>query len=168
MRSPLQCTMTNIKGTPVDLSKYLSRVVVIVNTASECGYTPQYRALQKLYDDYQSMGLTILGFPSNDFGNQEPLTNPQVAQFCETQFGVKFPMFAKVHVKGDNISDLYKLLTTPQGNPKHHGPVAWNFEKFVIGRNGQVNARFSSAVDPLSETFIETLMEEIDKQPILK
>jgi glutathione peroxidase len=122
-------------------------VVLIVNVASECGYTPQYEGLQALHKRYASRGLRILGFPSNDFGGQEPGTDSQIATFCKNNYGVEFDMFSKIKVIGSDKAPLYRTLTS---TPKFSGDISWNFEKFLIGRDGQVIGRYKSAVEPLS------------------
>jgi glutathione peroxidase len=119
--------------------------------ASQCGYTPQYEGLEELHKRYASRGLRLLGFPSNDFGEQEPGTNSEIADFCKKNFGVEFDMFSKIRVVGNSKAPLYKYLTSAQTNPKFAGEIEWNFEKFLIGRNGQVIARFKSPVEPLSK-----------------
>ncbi len=147
----LNFTMKSIDGRSVDLSKYQGRVVLMVNVASECGYTPQYEGLEELHKRYSAKGLSILGFPANDFGAQEPGTDPEIAQFCKQNYGVQFDMFSKIVVRGQGQSPLYKYLTT---HPKFPGDVDWNFEKFLIGRNGEVIGRFKSPVEPLSKQMI--------------
>src|SRR6266481_6308125 len=134
----LDFTMKSIDGRPVDLSKYQGRVVLMVNVASECGFTPQYEGLEDLHKKYAAKGLSILGFPANEFGAQEPGTNKEIAQFCKQNYSVEFDMFSKIIVKGAGQAPLYKYLTT---HPKFRGDVAWNFEKFLIGRNGEVIGR---------------------------
>ncbi|MFM8891531.1 MAG: glutathione peroxidase, partial [Planctomycetia bacterium] len=132
-------------GTPVDLGSYKGKVVLIVNVASRCGYTPQYAGLQKLYETYKDKGLVVLGFPANEFGAQEPGTDPQISEFCSSKYGVTFDMFSKIVVKGADKAPLYKALTegsTPAGE------VAWNFEKFLVGRDGAIVGRFKSGVAP--------------------
>jgi glutathione peroxidase len=154
----LSFTMTSLDGHAVDLSKYQGRVVLMVNVASECGYTPQYAGLQKLHQKYASKGLSVLGFPANDFGAQEPGTDGEIAQFCKQNYGVEFDMFSKIVVKGSGQAPLYRYLTT---HPKFAGDVAWNFEKFLISRNGEVIARFASEDEPTSKqmmTAIETAL----------
>ena len=141
----LNFTMNSIDGKPIDLSKYQGRVVLMVNVASQCGYTPQYQGLEDLHKKYVVKGLSILGFPANDFGAQEPGTNSEIAQFCKQNYGVQFDMFSKIVVKGTGQAPLYKYLTT---HPRFRGDVAWNFEKFLIGRNGEVIGRFKSEVEP--------------------
>jgi glutathione peroxidase len=150
----LNFTMDTIDGRSVDLSKYQGRVVLMVNVASECGFTPQYEGLQDLHKKYAAKGLSILGFPANDFGAQEPGTNKEIAQFCKQNYGVEFDMFSKIVVKGAGQAPLYKYLTT---HPKFRGDVAWNFEKFLIGRNGEVIGRFKSEVEPLSTPMISAI-----------
>lgn len=147
----LDFTMKSIDGRPVDLSKYQGRVVLMVNVASQCGYTPQYEGLEELHRKYAAKGLSVLGFPSNDFGAQEPGSDPEIADFCKKNYGVEFDMFSKIVVRGSGQSPLYKYLTT---HPKFSGQVDWNFEKFLIGRNGEVIGRFKSDVEPLSKPMM--------------
>jgi glutathione peroxidase len=159
--SVLNFTMNNLDGKPVALSKYQGKVVLIVNTASKCGYTPQYKQLQALHEKYADKGLAILGFPSNDFGQQEPGTDQQIAEFCKRNYGVKFDMFSKVVVKGDKQCPLYKFLTSPETDPKHAGEIKWNFEKFLISRDGTIVNRFNSKVTPDSEEMINAIEAEL-------
>jgi len=147
----LSFTMDSINGKPIDLSKYQGRVVLMVNVASQCGYTPQYEGLEELHKKYAAKGLSILGFPANDFGAQEPGTNGEIAQFCKQNYGVEFDMFSKIVVKGSDQAPLYKYLTS---HPKFRGEVGWNFEKFLVSRNGEVIGRFKSEVEPLSKERI--------------
>jgi glutathione peroxidase len=142
-------TVQTLAGETVSLSKYRGSVLLIVNTASECGYTPQYAGLQRLYDKYAARGLVVVGFPSNDYGGQEPGDAEQIASFCKKNYGVTFPMMAKVHAKGAEIAPIYKTLTqeTPDGIK---GDVRWNFTKFLVDVNGKVVARFESKVEPES------------------
>ncbi len=161
----LDFRMTGIDGKPVDLSQFQGKVVLLVNVASECGYTPQYEPLQALYKKYARDGLVIVGVPSNDFGKQEPGTNEEIAKFCKGNYGVEFPMLAKVTVKpGPQQAPLYKFLTTKETNPKFAGPIRWNFEKFLIGRDGSVVARFASAVDPSTREFEDRIRAELQKK----
>jgi glutathione peroxidase len=148
--SALSFTMNSLDGKPVNLSKYQGQVVLMVNVASECGYTPQYAGLQALHKKYAGKGLRILGFPANDFGRQEPGTDAQIAEFCQKNYGVEFDMFSKIVVKGTGQAPLYHFLTSKDTDPKFSGDVAWNFEKFLIGRNGDVIGRFVSSVEPES------------------
>ncbi len=137
-------TANSLDGTPKSLSEYKGKVLVVVNTASECGFTPQYAGLEKLYESYKDKGVVVLGFPSNDFGGQEPGTAEQIRTFCTTKFHVTFPMFEKVKTKGAGQSPVYKFLTSGHGEPK------WNFHKYVVGKDGQVRAAFPSDVTPES------------------
>lgn len=159
--SVLDLTVKNIKGQDVNLSEYKGKVLLVVNTASECGFTPQYEGLEKLHETYADQGLVILGFPSNDFGKQEPGTNEEIAEFCTSTYKVKFPMFSKVVVKGPEQCELYKKLTS---TPKLEGPVKWNFEKFLISRDGQVVARFPSAAAPESPKVVQQIEHELAKK----
>ena len=143
--SPLAGEVKKIDGSAVDLSKYKGKVVLIVNVASRCGYTPQYAGLQKLYDAYKDKGLVVLGFPANEFGAQEPGSDAEIASFCSSKYGVTFDMFSKIVVKGPNKAPLYKALTEGATPP---GEVSWNFEKFLIGRDGTIVGRYKSAVAP--------------------
>jgi glutathione peroxidase len=133
-----QFTMQDIYGNDVPLSNYKGKVLLIVNVASECGYTPQYTNLQALYEKYKDKGLVVLGFPANDFGAQEPGTNEEIMNFCSTKFGVSFPMFAKITVAGDGQHPLYQFLTQKDLNGVLDSKVKWNFQKFLIGREGQL------------------------------
>jgi glutathione peroxidase len=160
----LNFKMNSLAGQPVDLSRYQGKVVLIVNVASECGYTPQYKGLQALHEKHAAQGLAILGIPSNDFGGQEPGTNEKIANFCKQNYGVQFDMFAKVAVKGKEQTPLYKFLTGKDTNPGLAGPVRWNFEKFLIGRDGAVVARFASDVEPDSDELMRALLAELAKK----
>jgi glutathione peroxidase len=146
----LNFTMNSLGGQPVNLSKYQGRVVLMVNTASECGYTYQYEGLQALHKKYAAQGLSVLGFPSNDFGQQEPGSNAEIQQFCKANYGVEFDMFSKIDVLGDSKAPLYRFLTSKSTNPQWAGDVSWNFEKFLIDREGRIVGRFLSAVEPMS------------------
>jgi glutathione peroxidase len=157
----LNFTMNSLDGKPVDLSKYAGKVVLIVNVASKCGYTPQYKQLQALHEKFADKGLTILGFPANDFGKQEPGTNEEIASFCAKNYGVEFDMFAKVAVTGDDKCALYEFLTSEKTDPDHAGEVKWNFEKFLIGRNGEIVNRFRSKVEPSSEEMVKAIETEL-------
>ncbi len=160
----LNFKMQGLDGKTVDLAQFQGKVVLLVNVASECGFTPQYKPLQALYQKYGKDGLVIVGVPSNDFGKQEPGSNAEIAAFCKKEYGVTFPMLAKVTVKGEGQTPLYKFLTSKDTNPKFAGPIRWNFEKFLIGRNGEVVARFASDVDPASEEFERALRNELAKK----
>jgi glutathione peroxidase len=156
----LNFTMNSLDGKPVNLTKYQGNVVLMVNVASECGYTPQYEGLQALHKKYAGRGLRILGFPSNDFGAQEPGTNQEIAEFCKNNYGVEFDMFSKITVVGGNKAPLYRTLTS---TPRFSGEVSWNFEKFLIGRDGQVVGRFKSAVEPLSAEMTRAIEAALGK-----
>jgi glutathione peroxidase len=137
-------TMKTIDGKDRSLADFRGQVVLVVNTASECGFTPQYAGLEKLHERFAPNGFAVIGFPSNDFGAQEPGSEADIKTFCSTKYGVTFPMFAKIPVKGPDKHPLYAFLTSaPQP-----GEVKWNFTKFLVGKNGQVIARFESAVEP--------------------
>ena len=134
--------MEDINGDPVPLSEYQGDVILIVNVASKCGYTPQYAGLQKLYEKYKDKGFTILAFPSNEFGYEEPGTNEEIREFCETNYGVTFPIFAKITVLTESASPLYRFLT------KDRPEIKWNFEKFLIDREGNIVKRYKSKAEP--------------------
>jgi len=156
----LNFTMDSLDGKPVNLSKYQGSVVLIVNVASACGYTPQYEGLQALHQKYASRGLRILGFPSNDFGGQEPGTNAEIGEFCKKNYGVEFDMFSKITVVGKNQAPLYRTLTT---TPGFSGNIEWNFEKFLLNRDGKVIARFKSPVEPLSAEMTKAIEAALGK-----
>jgi glutathione peroxidase len=135
---------TSIDGEPKNLSAYQGKVLLVVNVASQCGYTPQYAGLQKLYTTYHDRGLEVLGFPSNDFGQQEPGTEAEIKHFCSSRFGVSFPLFSKTKVTGPDKDPVYSFLTKSTGGAE----VGWNFEKFLVNRQGLVIGRFPSSVRP--------------------
>ncbi len=159
----LNFKMKSLQGKEVDLSKYQGKVVMVVNVASRCGATPQYDQLQDLHDKYSEKGLSILGFPCNQFGAQEPGSSEDIAKFCKDNYKVTFDMFDKVDVNGDNASPLYKLLTSPETDPKFSGKIGWNFEKFLIGRNGEIVARFKTGVKPDAPEVIKAIEAELAK-----
>jgi glutathione peroxidase len=138
-------TMKNIDGQETQLASYKGRVVLIVNVASQCGFTPQYTGLESLYEKYKDRGLVLVGVPANNFGQQEPGTDAEIKQFCSRKYNVTFPMLSKVSVKGPDITPLYQYLTTAEG-----GDVKWNFTKFLIGKDGKVIGRFEPKVTPES------------------
>ena len=148
--SVLEYTLNSIDGKPEPLAQYKGKVVMIVNVASYCGYTPQYEGLEKIYERYKDQGFVILGFPANNFGAQEPDNNETIKAFCTRKYNVSFPMFAKISVKGEDKHPLYQFLTDKQANPSTGGEIQWNFTKFLVGRDGKVIARFESAVTPES------------------
>lgn len=140
--------MQTLDGKSVNLKKYEGKVVLIVNTASECGLTPQYTELQKLHEKYKDQGLVVLGFPCNQFGTQEPGSSKEISEFCTKNYGVTFDMFEKVEVNGDGACELYQTLTGMDLKPKGSGKVSWNFEKFLIDRQGKPVARFEPKTAP--------------------
>ena len=141
-------TLNSIDGQATPLSTFKGKVVLLVNVASRCGYTPQYAALESLYERYKDRGFVILGIPANNFGAQEPGTNQEIKTFCTSKYHVSFPMMAKVSVKGSDIIPLYQFLTDKTTNPSTGGEIGWNFTKFLVDENGKVVARFDSAVTP--------------------
>jgi len=145
----------DIKGADTTLAAYRGKVLLIVNVASKCGFTKQYTGLEALYAKYKDQGLVVLGFPCNQFGGQEPGTEEQIAEFCSTKFDVKFPLFAKVEVNGPGRHPLYTALSGETA--KFPGKIGWNFNKFLVGRDGQVIARYESKVAPESEDLIKAV-----------
>ncbi len=145
--------LTSIEGVKLDLKKYKGKKILIVNTASKCGFTPQYEELQKLSEQYKNK-VVVIGFPANNFGEQEPGLNVSIKEFCKKNFGVTFPLSEKVSVKGDDISPLFAYLTSAE-NPDFIGEVKWNFEKFLLDENGKLVHRYRSAVKPLSEEIVK-------------
>jgi len=155
-------TLDDIDGKPVKLDQYKEKVLLLVNVASRCGYTGQYEGLQKLYTKYKDQGFSILGFPANNFGGQEPGTDEEIKSFCKLNYGVTFPMFSKISVKGEDKHPLYVYLTEKSG-PKIQGEISWNFNKFLIDGNGRVITRFNQKVTPESQEMtskIEKALEE--------
>lgn len=155
-------TLASIDGEKTPLAAYKGKVILMVNVASKCGYTPQYTGLQALYEKYKDRGLVILGFPANNFGAQEPGTDAEIKTFCSTKYSVTFPMFSKVSVKGDDTTPLYQYLTR-DANPAVAGEVKWNFTKFLVDKHGKVVGRFEPAVTPESAEMsaaIEKLLKQ--------
>jgi glutathione peroxidase len=159
----LRFTMKSLGEDDVNLSQYQGKVILMVNTASKCGNTPQYAPLEALYKKYADQGFVILGFPSNDFGHQEPGTDVEISEFCTKYYGVTFPMFSKVDVKGDNICDLYKFLTSTDTDPEHAGTITWNFEKFLIGKDGTIVARFKPKTKPDTQDVVSAIEAALAK-----
>lgn len=157
-----QIPFKTMDGKDSSLKDYTSKVILVVNVASQCGNTPQYAGLEKLYRQYGSEGFVILGFPCNDFGAQEPGTNEEIKSFCTSKYEVSFPIFDKIHVKGAEQAPLYAALTG--SGAKFPGDVKWNFGKFLIGRNGEVIARFEPGIKP-DNTAIITAIEDALKAP---
>ncbi len=147
------------------LARYSGKVVVIVNVASKCGYTSQYEQLQELHEKYSEQGLAILGFPCNQFLWQEPGSAEEIQQFCRLNYGVTFDMFVKVEVKGKNACELYRFLTSLDTKPKGAGKIGWNFEKFIVDRNGFVVARFGSSTKPDAPAVVSVIESELAKEP---
>lgn len=154
--------MTDIDGKQVNLGAYKNKVALIVNTASKCGYTPQYEALQNVYDKYKDKGFTILGFPANNFGGQEPGSNEEIKEFCTLKFKVSFPMFAKISVKGEDQDAFYNFLTGE--NAKFPGDITWNFEKFLVNGNGEIIARFAPKIKPDAPEVIEAIEKALNEK----
>ena len=151
-------TLPSIDGAPAPLSAYKGKVALIVNVASQCGYTPQYAGLEKLYEKYKDKGFVVLGFPANNFGAQEPGTNDEIKTFCTRNYNVTFPMYSKISVKGSDKAPLYKFLTDSAG-----GEVKWNFTKFLVDENGKVISRFESAVEPDSSELAGAVEKALRK-----
>lgn len=176
-----QIPLYRIDGSQTSLADFKGKVLLIVNVASECGLTPQYAGLEALYEQYRDQGLEVLGFPANEFGAQEPGSNPEILQFCTTRFGVKFPMFEKIVVKGPGIHPLYQALTAalPEADPLGDdsfarqlaaygvqtapGEILWNFEKFLLSRQGEVVARFAPQVTPEHPDLLAAIKAELSK-----
>ena len=161
--SVLDFTVHDIDGEPVTLSKYKGEVLLIVNTASQCGYTPQYKNLEAVYEKFKGRGFEVLAFPANEFGHQEPGSNAEIKQFCSGKYSVTFPLFAKIVVKGEGIDPVYRFLTSKETDPKFAGDIPWNFSKFLVNRKGEVIARFAPGDKPDSEKVskaIETALAE--------
>lgn len=156
-----QITVKDIDGKSVNLSDYKGKVLLIVNVASYCGYTKQYAGLEKIYEDYKDKGFEILAFPCNQFGEQEPGTNEEIKNFCSTKFDVSFKLFDKIEVNGKNQSPLYSILTDNEVTGK--ADIKWNFEKFLIDKNGDVVARYSSKVEPTGNVLISAIEKELTK-----
>jgi glutathione peroxidase len=153
-------TMNDIDGKPVNLSQYRGKVLLLVNTASMCGNTPQYSDLEKMYEQYQTKGFEILAFPANNFGQQEPGTNEEIKNFCYTKYSLTFPLFSKISVKGDDKHPLYRYLTEQSPFP---GEVEWNFQKYLIDRSGNVVARYHHRTKPLSDEVVRGVETALSK-----
>jgi len=160
--------VNRIDGAPASLGDFKGKVILVVNVASKCGLTPQYAGLEKLYEDYKDKGLVVTGFPANEFGAQEPGSNDEIADFCTTNFGVKFPMFEKIVVKGEGQHPLYASLTkavpVAEGvgdRAPADGSILWNFEKFLVAKDGHVACRFSPRLDPQDPTLIGAIEAEL-------
>ena len=156
-------TLNDIDGKSVSLSLYRGKVLMLVNVASKCGFTPQYEDLEKLYQTYKDRGFVILGFPANNFLGQEPGTDFEIKSFCTLKYGVTFPIFAKISVKGKDKHPLYRFLTDKQTNPDFSGEIKWNFSKFIIGRDGKIIERFAPITSPESKDVIKTIEAALKK-----
>lgn len=158
-----QFTMNTLEGKPKNLSDYKGKVVLIVNVASKCGLTPQYKDLEKLYDEYKDKGLVILGFPANNFMGQEPGSSEEIAEFCQKNYGVSFDMFEKISVKGKDIHPLYQFLTKKELNGSVEASVSWNFQKFLINKKGEVVTSFSPRTTVYEDEVIKAINAELKK-----
>lgn len=157
MSSVYDFTLKDIDRKEVNLGQYRGKVLLLVNVASRCGFTPQYEGLQSIYLKYKDQGFVILGFPANNFLGQEPGTEEEIKTFCSTKYNVTFPMFSKISVKGDDIHPLYKFLTSKDTNPEFGGDIKWNFNKFLVDKSGKIIARFEPAVKPESEQVVQAV-----------
>jgi glutathione peroxidase len=166
---PQSCVLSyivkDIDGKEVKLESYKGDVLLIVNTASQCGLTPQYEGLQNLYEKYKDKGFKVLAFPANEFGAQEPGSNSEIKEFCSTKYDVTFPLFSKIVVKGNGIHPLYDQLTSKDKNPKFAGEIKWNFEKFLVDRQGNVIARFEPRIKPESDEVVKALETALESKP---
>ena len=152
-------SFNDIDGSKLSLSEFQNKVIIVVNVASQCGFTSQYEDMQKIWDSYQKKGVIMIGVPTNDFGNQEPGTNNEIKNFCEAKFGITFPITEKIVVKGDDAHPFYKWAK------ENHGKAAipkWNFHKIIIGKNGKIYDTFASITNPTSKKFVKTLEKVID------
>jgi glutathione peroxidase len=156
-------TLPSIDGKPMPLADFKGKVVLVVNVASRCGFTPQYSALEALYEKYKEQGFVIVGFPANNFGAQEPGTNEEIKTFCSRKYNVTFPLYSKVSVKGDDQTPLYQYLTKQTG-PSIAGEIKWNFTKFLVDRNGNVVQRFESAVTPDSKEVVSAVEKQLSQK----
>lgn len=161
MKSIYDIPLKTIDGKSATLGDYKGKTLLIVNVASQCGYTPQYEGLQKIYQQYQSQGLVVLGFPANNFGGQEPGTEAEIKTFCSMKYNVTFPLFAKLSAKGADIHPLYKFLTEKETNPNFAGEIKWNFNKFLIDKTGNPIARFESGDKPESAKVTQAIEQAL-------
>ena len=157
-------SMKAIDGKVVTLSQFKGQVMLVVNVASRCGFTPQYEGLEKLYETYKSRGFVILGFPANNFGEQEPGTDAEIQTFCKSKYSVTFPMFSKISVTGADKAPLYRFLTDASVHPKTGGEIQWNFTKFLVDRDGKVIERFEPDVEPLSPGIVSAVEAAVKKR----
>lgn len=157
----LDHTVKSIDGQDVKLDQYKGKVLLIVNTASQCGYTPQYKGLQAVYEKYKGQGFEVLAFPANEFGGQEPGTDPEIKAFCSHNYKTTFPLFAKTVVKGEGKNPVYQFLTSKATNPKFGGEIPWNFAKFLVDRDGNVIGRFEPGDAPEAEKVTKAIDEAL-------
>ena len=162
-KSVYDYTLNSIDGQPAPFSAFKGKVLMLVNVASRCGYTPQYSALESVYEKYKDKGLVIVGVPANNFGAQEPGTNEEIKTFCTRKYNVQFPMMSKVSVKGSDTAPLYQYLTDTKLNPKTGGEIKWNFTKFLVDRQGNIVARFEPEVTPDSPQVISAIESALGK-----
>jgi glutathione peroxidase len=160
----LNFKMKSLDGKDVDLSKYKGKVILLVNVASYCGNTPQYKGLEALYRKYKDDGFVVIGVPANEFGKQEPGTDEEIAKFCKSKYDVTFPMMSKQVVKGDDICPLYKYLTSKETDPEFAGVIEWNFTKFLISRDGKVVARFKHRVKPETKEVVSAIEKQLKEK----
>ena len=161
-KSIYEFTLNDIDGNPVNLKTFKDKVILLVNVASKCGFTSQYKGLQELYEKYKDKGLVVLGFPANNFLSQEPGTDSEIKQFCSLSYQVTFPMFSKISVKGDDTAPLYKFLTEKETNPEFSGKIKWNFTKFLFDCQGNVVDRFSPMTRPDSKKVTKRIEETLE------
>ena len=164
MESIYDYIVTDIMGMETSLAPYRGKVLMIVNVASKCGFTPQYRGLQAIYDRFKHRGFEVLGFPANDFLHQEPASNSEIREFCTINFGVTFPMFAKISVRGKGIHPLYRFLTSKGTHPEFAGKITWNFNKFLVDQAGNVIGRFDSREVPESPKITDAIEKALAAQ----
>ncbi len=164
--SVLDFTLNLADGTPTPLNNYRGKVLVLVNVASRCGFTGQYAGLQRIFKKYEEQGFAVLGFPANDFMGQEPGTNEEIVSFCSLNYGVTFPIFAKISVKGRNQHELYRFLTDEKTNPGFSEDISWNFNKFIVDRKGKVIARFGSMTGPENDKLLATIEKALQEKPL--
>ncbi|HEV8605449.1 MAG TPA: glutathione peroxidase [Tepidisphaeraceae bacterium] len=153
----------DIDGKPVDLSQYKGKVLLVVNVASKCGYTPQYKNLEAVYEQYKDKGFEILAFPANEFKQQEPGTNAEIKEFCTSKYQTQFPLFSKIVVKGDGQAPLYQYLTSTDANQKTAGDIKWNFTKFLVSKDGKIVARYEPKVKPDDKEVTTAIETELAK-----
>lgn len=160
-KSVYDYTLTDIDGKAVNLGNFKGKVLVLVNVASKCGLTPQYEQIESFYESWKDKNVVVLGFPANNFMGQEPGSNEEIKTFCSTKYGVTFPMFSKISVKGDDMHPLYQYLTKKELNGWHEGEVSWNFQKFLINKEGKLVKVFSPRTQVTSEEFLNGVKEQL-------